>query len=421
MTRRQRLALVAALYCTQNLSLGFYTYAFLTIAQSRGVGLGAIGAATGVGTVLVAKFLWAPLVDRFGSSRLGHYRGWLVITQSVIGLGVLSLALFDPGEQFGPMVAVFAVIFVAAGTQDIAADATATRLLKEGDRGIGNGIQSAGSCVAQVVGGGVVLLVHQAAGWQVAAIVLAALSLVALPFILAWREDDATGPAAVRPRVTLRSAFGVFARSEVRWWCLLLIPLYTAGSTVAYNLVRPILVDAGWDEGRIGLYVVIAGSGVGLVAGIAAGALISAVGRRRSLIALGVPQVLATAATIILAEGATSPGIVLAVVGLSTAAFTASAAIVYTIVMGLARPESAGTDFTWLTTVTNIAMVAAAGVGLSLAGQFGFTRVLIVATGLAVAGVLAVVLIAPTAAEPDRAEAQDDDRTAASASTSPAP
>lgn len=310
-SRRQRFALIAALYCTQNLSLGFYTYAFLTIAQARGVPLAAIGAAAGVAMVLTAKFLWAPVVDRFGSRRLGHYRGWLILTQSGIGLGAASLALFDPAADFGVMLA---------------------------------------------------------AGWQVAALSLSGFSLVALPFILAWRET-ADDSRTVRAHVTLRSAVAVFARAEVRWWCLLLIPLYTAGGTVAYNLVRPILVDDGWTEGRIGLYVVIAGSGVGIVAGLLAGALISTVGRHRSLAVLGALQVLAALATIAIAQGWTAPGVVLAVVGTSTAAFTAATAIAYTIVMGLARPESAG--------------------------SFGFTPVLVAAAILALVGLVVVLVMAP--------------------------
>jgi MFS family permease len=150
----QRFALIGALYSSQNLSLGFFTYAFLTIAQARGVPLAAIGAASGIATLLTLKFLWAPLVDRFGSVRLGHYRGWLLATQTLLGLGIASLALFDPAADFGLLLGIFAVLFVVAATQDIAADATATRLLRPQERGVGNGLQSAGSSVAQVVGGG---------------------------------------------------------------------------------------------------------------------------------------------------------------------------------------------------------------------------------------------------------------------------
>lgn len=145
MSRSFRLGLLAALYCTQNLSLGMFTYAFLTIAQTEGVPLATIGAASGLATLLVLKFLWAPVVDRFGSRRLGHYRGWLLGSQAVLVLGCGSLSVFDPAEDFAQLLCLFAVLFIVAGTQDIAADATAIRLLPPTERGLGNGIQAAGS------------------------------------------------------------------------------------------------------------------------------------------------------------------------------------------------------------------------------------------------------------------------------------
>lgn len=385
--RTRRLALVGALYCTQNLSLGFFTYAFLTIAQARGVPLAAIGAAAGIAMILTCKFLWAPLIDRFGSARLGHYRGWLLLTQTTLAAGLGSLALFDPAAHFHLLLALFGVLFVLAGTQDIAADAAATRILRPEERGTGNGLQSAGACVAQVVGGGVVLIIYQAAGWQAAALTLAAFSLIALPFILTWREDLDTSGQPV-PRATLRSALAFFRDPRTRLWCLVTIPAYSAGFTVAYNLVRPMLVDAGWSEARIGLYVVIGGSGVGILGGIGAGAVIVRLGRRRALVGLGVLQVVATVATLPIALGATQPWLVLAVVALANAAFAAAFAVIYTVSMDLTRPESAGTDFTLFATVAQLVMVLAAGLGIAASGAVGFAPVIAVAGLLAAGGLL---------------------------------
>lgn len=384
-SRRGRLSLVAALYSTQNLGLGFFTYAFLTIAQARGVSLAAIGAAGGVAILLTLKFLWAPLVDRYGSRRLGHYRGWLIVTQSLLGLGAASLALFDPAADFELLLVLFGLLFLVAGTQDIAADAAATRVLRPEERGLGNGFQSAGSSVAQVVGGGVVLVVHGVAGWQAAALALAAFSLVALPFVLRWQEGADTHDQPP-PRVGVRSALAFFADRRVRLWSLLLVPAYIAGFTVVYNLIRPILVDAGWSEGRIGLYVVIGGSVVGVLSGVAAGVLISSIGRRPALIVLGLLQVVATVGALPLALGMTHPVVVLAVVALANGAFAAAMAIVYTISMGLTRPESAGTDFTFFTTISGVLMVVCAGVGLALADAVGFAPVVVGASVLALLG-----------------------------------
>lgn len=383
--RAGRLALIAALYSAQNLSLGFFTYAFLTIAQARGVPLTLIGASAGIALILTLKFLWAPLVDRFGVERLGHYRGWLLITQTVLSIGIAALAFFDPAQDFTTILVLFAVLFVFAGTQDIAADAAATRLLKSSERGIGNGFQSAGSSVSQVIGGGVVLIIYQFAGWQIAALSLAVFSLIPLPFVLGWRESETTADQPA-PRATLRSALGFFSQPGIRWWCFALLPAYTFGFTVAYNLVRPILVADGWDEGRIGLVVVLGGSVVGILAGISAGWLVSKIGRQRAILWLGALQVIATIGVLPIALGSTPTGLVLAVVALSNAAFSAAFAVVYTICMDLTRHESAGTDFTYLTTVTTIMMVIAGGLGVALAGIIGFVPVITIATGIGILG-----------------------------------
>lgn len=405
-SRRFRLALIAALYSTQNLTLGFFTYAFLTIAQARGVPLAMLGAASGVAMLLTLKFLWAPLVDRFGSRRLGHYRGWLLVTQSLLALGCATLALLDPARDFAALLGVFALIFVIAGTQDIAADAAATRLLRPEERGIGNGFQSAGSSLAQVVGGGVVLIVYQAAGWQAAAILLAACSLVALPLIVLWRErDDELGVPA--PRITLRTIGQFFADRRVRWWALALVPAYSAGFTIAYNLVRPMLIAAGWDEAAIGLYVVIGGSVSGVVAGLLAGLFIARAGRRSSLLWLGGLQALATVGTLPIALGATAPWLVLAVVGLSNAAFAAAFAIIFTISMDLTRPESAGTDFTLFTTLTSVLMIICGGGGIALAGALGFVPVILVAGALSLLGLALVAWRIDRVLEPTTADSRD--------------
>lgn len=391
-TRFARLTLIAALYCTQNLSLGFFTYAFLTIAQARGVPLAAIGAATAVGILLTLKFLWAPVVDRFGSPRLGHYRGWLLATQSLLGLGIATLMLVDPAEDFSLILVIFAVLFIIAGTQDVAADAAATRLLLPSERGIGNGIQSAGSSVAQVVGGGLVLIIYQFAGWQSAAGFLALFSILPLPLIALWRED-LTAADQPTPHVTLRSMLSFFARPGVLLWCFVLLPAYSFGFAVGYNLVRPMLVDAGWDESRIGAYVVIGSSVFGILAGVCGGAIVSRFGRRKAVIWLGALQVLATAATALIALGAVQPLVVLAVVGLANAAFGAAFAVIYTISMDLTRPESAGTDFTFFTTVGAIVMVIAGGGGIAAAGAFGFLPVIIAGAALSLIGLLVTVVL----------------------------
>ncbi|MFV0535711.1 MAG: MFS transporter [Cumulibacter sp.] len=387
MSRGFRMSLIAALYCTQNLSLGMFTYAFLTIAQNEGVSLATIGAASGLSTMLVLKFLWAPLVDRYGSARLGHYRGWLLGSQLLLVIGCATLALFDPAEQFGPLLMIFALLFLVAGTQDVAADATATRLLAASERGFGNGIQSAGSSIAQVVGGGLVLVLYQTAGWQAAALFLAAFSALPMPFVLAWNEKRSS-LGEPSPHVTFATVRSFFARPVTRLWALRILPLYFAGAAMAYGLIRPFLVDEQWSESRIGIVVVIVGSVFGVLAGLAGGIAIRSLGRRRAYRWLGVVQGIGCISVIVLTLGVTDIWFTVVVVALINAGIAAATALVYTISMDLTRHDSAGTDFTLFSTLASLVMVVAGGLGMGLSGAMGFAPVAGVALALCAGGVL---------------------------------
>ncbi|SDH95835.1 Predicted arabinose efflux permease, MFS family [Sinosporangium album] len=389
MTRTARMRLLAALYATQNLGVGFFSYGFATVAQDRGLALTQIGAIQMIALLLTVKFLWAPLVDRFGSARLGHYRGWLLTTQILLVVLAAAMALFDPAQALGPLIALTAMMFIVAATQDIATDGAAVRLLPPGERGLGNGFQSAGSSISQLVGGGVVLIVYDAYGWAASALALAAFSAVALPSVLAWRERESTP----RPRgqtVTWKQITSFFRREGVPRWALVILPLYIPGITLAVNVTRPLLLDAGWSPTRIGTVVVIGGGIAGFAAGIAGGAVIGRIGRRRAMMAFAVLQTLSVAAMIPLALGSTGTALVFAAVALGNVAFAAGFAAVFTISMDLSRATSPATDFTILNTFATIVMVLSGGIGLGLADALGYTTTLVIATGLAALGVLVV-------------------------------
>lgn len=392
MGRLGRLSLVAGLYSTQNLCLAAYTYTFLIAAQRAGTPLELIGSAGGLAMIIVLKFLWAPLVDRFGSKKLGHYRGWLIVCQSLLAIGALAAALLDPGRDFAALLVIFGLLFVIAGTQDVAADATTTRILGPSDRGLGNGIQSAGGSFAQVMGGGLLLFISGAAGWGWAMVTLAVLSALPLPLVLHWPEQRTTGQLAA-PKVSVRSIAAFFGRRGVKLWAFVLVPLYVLGGTAAYNLVRPLLTQAGWSDAQLGGIVVIGGGIAGILGGVLAGLVVARLGRRRSLLVLGLVQLASTAATILLTLQPTSTLLAVLITVTSNASFAAAAAVIYTISMDLTRLDSSGTDFTALSTLSQVVMVIAASVGISMAGKFGFVTVSIVATLCAAVGLALVVAL----------------------------
>ena len=86
--------LLFTLYWAQGLPVGFMTHALPVILRSEGVSLTHIG---GFGLLMLPwgiKVLWAPLVDRFGISRIGHYRSWILPTQLITIILLIFFVIF---------------------------------------------------------------------------------------------------------------------------------------------------------------------------------------------------------------------------------------------------------------------------------------------------------------------------------------
>src|SRR5918994_964710 len=108
-SRRSRYRLLAVLYGSQFVPLAFILYAMPAVLRQQGVPLELIGLLPLVGLVWVAKVAWAPLVDRFGSQRFGHYRLWLLAGQTVMVAGLLALAPLGGADTLPMAIAVVAV------------------------------------------------------------------------------------------------------------------------------------------------------------------------------------------------------------------------------------------------------------------------------------------------------------------------
>ena len=67
-----RLGLLSCLYFSQGLPLGFLSQALPALLRSYDVSLEKIGLVSLVAVPWALKFLWAPLVDHYGSERFGR-------------------------------------------------------------------------------------------------------------------------------------------------------------------------------------------------------------------------------------------------------------------------------------------------------------------------------------------------------------
>src|SRR5829696_1483084 len=180
-TRGARYRLLAVVYASQFVPLAFLLYGLSAVLREREMPLERIAFVQLLGLVWVVKFAWAPLVDRYGSRRLGHYRGWLLVVQTLLTVAVLALIPVDVVTDLQLLVVLGAAIALLSATHDIAADSVAVPLIEPAERGVGNGIQRAGGYNGLMVGGGGVLIIYDRLGWGVALAALAALTALPLP------------------------------------------------------------------------------------------------------------------------------------------------------------------------------------------------------------------------------------------------
>lgn len=373
--RRSTFLLLGGLYVSQSLGVGFFLIALTAILRERGVGLEQIGLINALGLVWAIKFLWAPLLDRYGSRRLGHYRGWLLLLQPGIAVLLLVMIPFDVVEDLGAVIALVVGVVLLSATQDIAADALAVLMLSGADRGRGNGIQVAGGYLGNIIGGGGVLIVYDAYGWAAALISLAVLTLVPTVLVVRYRED-VRADRAISLRTGYAALVTVLRRPGAGRWVFVLMPLTYAGTASAYGLITPALVDGGWSLSRIGLVSNVMGGAVAIGAALLTGVLIARHGARRALLGSLVLALVVTAGVAPLMFGRLDDVGTAAAVSVYFAGYTSVATVVYAVNMALCRTATAGTDFTVLTSIGTIFSVVLIGAVVAAAGTFGYPTML---------------------------------------------
>ncbi|HKX41834.1 MAG TPA: MFS transporter, partial [Burkholderiaceae bacterium] len=186
-SRTGRLTAFFLLYVTEGIPLGFAATAVATQLRRQNVGPAEIGAFVG-SFYLPWAFKWAfgPVIDVFASDRLGRRRGWIIFTQVMMALTLLSTMTLSLPQQLGLFTIVLLVHNSFGAMQDVAIDALAVSTLQEHERGLANGLMFGGASIGQLIGGSGVLFLTGVTGFQptfffVAGSILLVTVLVVLP------------------------------------------------------------------------------------------------------------------------------------------------------------------------------------------------------------------------------------------------
>ena len=164
-----RLLVVLLLGFASGLPLALTGQAMQAWLSMEGLDVATIGFLSLVGLPYTFKFLWAPLMDRFDLPWLGRRRGWLVLTQALLGLALLLLAATPPGTAIRAFALLAVAVAFMSASQDVVIDAYRTDLLPSRERGLGSSLNVMGYRLAMILSGGIALIwtdPTQGGGWS---------------------------------------------------------------------------------------------------------------------------------------------------------------------------------------------------------------------------------------------------------------
>jgi PAT family beta-lactamase induction signal transducer AmpG len=241
--------------------------------REAGIDRSTIGYLSWVGLAYGFKWVWAPLVDRlpipFFTHRLGRRRSWLLLSQSMVMLGLVGMAISDPSQTLGPVVWCALLVAFGSATQDIALDAFRIESADPTQQAALAASYQTGYRLAMIWAGAGVLWVaawvqgDNAAGyvhaaWQAAYLVMAASMMVGCITVVMSKEPV---PAALPPARNVKewlqgaliAPFADFLK-RYKWQAVLilsLIAVYRISDVVMGIMANPFYVDMGYTKAEV--------------------------------------------------------------------------------------------------------------------------------------------------------------------------
>ena len=273
--------------------------------REAGIDRATIGFLSWVGLAYGFKWVWAPLVDRLPlpplTTMLGRRRGWLLLAQIIVIVGLVGMAVNDPSAGLRPMIWCALLVAFGSATQDIALDAFRIESAETRKQAALAAAYQTGYRLAMIWAGAGVLWVaawaevggtsgYQNGAWKTAYLVMAGSMAVGVLTVLLSPEPirrvlPQPKNAAEWLQSVLIEPFADFIR-RYKWQAALilsLIAIYRISDVVMGIMANPFYVDMGFTKEEVANVSKVFGVVMTLVGAFIGGVLSMRVGVMRVL------------------------------------------------------------------------------------------------------------------------------------------
>jgi MFS transporter, PAT family, beta-lactamase induction signal transducer AmpG len=344
------------------------------------------------------KWAWAPLLDRFPLPFLGRRRGWMLVCQLGIIVGLGAMATLDADAHLSQLVIVAVFVSIMSMSQDIMIDAYNVEALAPDERAAGSATYVIGYRVAMLTSGALALTLADHIAWQLIYAIMAVLMLVGIGGVFLADEPASTDRS---PRTIVESVYKPF----LEFWnnyklhaivILLFVATYKFGEQFAQSISQPFYRDTGFSKSEIGILSKAVSLPAFIVGGGFGGTLVARYGMRKMLVLFGLLQAAVHVGYLIIASvGHNLPvfGITLFVENVSfamaTAAFTGA-------LYSFCSPAVAATQMALFTSLTGIGQYLFGALSGSLVAAVGYQTFFAITIAMGLPGLaLAWFAIAP--------------------------
>ncbi len=338
------------------------------LAQEQ-VDIKMIGFFSWVGLAYSFKYLWAPLLDRYFSEKVGRRKTWMLFSQIGLVLGIVMMAMQAPTMNLANLAAWAVFVAFMSATQDIAIDAYRREILTNEEIGLGSSMGIYGYRVAMLIAGGVgVSFVADTAvlgdkiSWNQLYFVMAGImAFCALVTAFIPEPQREAAPKSIVEAVI--APFIEFFKRPEAILILVFVFAFKLGDQISGSLLTPFYKDMGYQNAEIGLITKSFGLFSSLAGLFVGGIALLKFGIRKCLWAFGILQALSTASfALVVYTGPQIWSLATTVIfedfssGMGTAAFTAFLA-------SITNRKFTATQFALLTSVATLGRTVFAGFG----------------------------------------------------------